>query len=88
MEKIAGAIFDTMAHKYKISKPYNIVWHWHSNITDNSNYNWHIVSSYLLKSEVGLLTQKNPMWQVGKILKMWGEKAIARIAIFSSFGVW
>ena len=33
-----------MAHKHKISKADNILWHQHSKITNNSNYNWHIVS--------------------------------------------
>ena len=37
------------------SKTNNTVRHWH--ITNN-NYNWHIVSTYLEKNEVGLVTQK------------------------------
>ena len=28
------------------------------------------------------------MWHINKILKLWGEKLIAEIAIFLSCGVW
>ena len=50
---------------YRLNKVNNIMWHY-SNINDN----WHIVSTYIQKIEVVLLTQKNSNWWVGKILKL------------------
>ena len=52
------------------------------NINNNSHYNCHIVSTYVQKKLVVLVTQTNSNWQVGKILKLWGKKAIVGIALF------
>ena len=61
-----------MAHRHKISKEFN--------------YNWYIVSTCLQK-KVGLPIQKIPCGGLVKILKLWGEKAIAGIAKFWNFRV-
>ena len=42
-----GLLIDAMAYMVKIPKSNNTVWHWHSNITNNSNYNRRIDSSNL-----------------------------------------
>ena len=44
-------------------------------------------SFYLSTKRLSRITKTNSMWLVGKILKLWGEKAITGIAIFLSFGV-
>ena len=49
---------------WHISKANNIVTQYYSIITNNINYNWHIVSTYL-KKKVGLLTPKVPIWNCG-----------------------
>ena len=46
----SSLLIDTMSYKYKISEANNIVWHEHSNTTNNSDYNWHIVFTYLQKN--------------------------------------
>ena len=40
------------------------------------------VSTYLPKKISEITNQKKSMWQVGEILRLWGEKAITGIAIF------
>ena len=45
---------------WHISKANNIVTQYYSIITNNVNYNWHIVSTYL-KKKVELLTSKVPI---------------------------
>ena len=58
-----------------------------SNTINNSNYNWHIVSTYLQNILSGITNPKKLHVIVRKILKLWGEKAIAGIAMFLSCGV-
>ena len=68
--------WDPNAH-YELEEP--SYWHkypkqttlQHSNINNNINYNWHIVSTYLKKK---LSEVPNP--ENSKSLKLWSEKAI------------
>ena len=46
-----------------------------------------MVSTYFQKKLYWITTQKDSTRQVAKTLKLWGEKAIARLAIFLSFEV-
>ena len=60
-----------------------------SNITNNSSCNWNIVSTYLPKNLVGLLTQKNSMSQSNSkdnnIFKFWS--VVRGIAKFPNWGM-
>ena len=66
-----------MAHRHKKLKKNDIAWHWQSNITNNSNYNWHIVSTYLKKKKkerkrkkFNFQSEKLSWWKAGKIVKL------------------
>ena len=45
-----------------------------TNITNNSNCNWRIVSTYLHKNLSSITKLKSSMWQGGKILKLGMKK--------------
>ena len=77
-----------MDHRHKTFKPNNNnVRHYHSNIANNSNYNWHIISTFvkvnkLISKWINKLIKwyyqfkKNPLWRVGKGLILCSEKTI------------
>ena len=58
-----------------------------SNIPNNNNCNWHIVSAYLQKDLSWLINPKKFHVASWENFEIKGEKVIARIIIFLSFGV-